>query len=430
MSLSASSFRDPDSGVKSDGLNIYRPITQAYAPVYNKLMASGLYNELVCQNLLIPHDEMMFSGKLSIYPEIVETISYPYEWCFTQLKKAALVTLKICELAIEHGLILKDASAFNIQHHNGHWLLIDTGSFALYKEGEPWCAYEQFLRHFLSPLLLAKYVSPALLKLSMNCIDGIEAKEVSRMLPDFTYLVPSCFMHIHSHRLVGKPSDKNYSISKFRLLALLDNLASVINGLHIKHSSEWVEYEQHSDYSINKWEEILKLALNLDAKSILDVGANIGHYSFMFSGSRSVIALDREHDCVDIMAENSNAMLPLVVDITNTTPAIGWANQERQSFIERVKPDAILALAVIHHICAGNNVPLGMVSDLFSQIAKKWAVVEFVSPEDDKFREITKGRIYPPYSKEIFESEFCRNFTLESKEVLKPCRELYLLRKK
>jgi hypothetical protein len=149
MIKNTASFRDPSGYIYEENQEIFRVIKKSYQDNYDHLVSSGLYDELVEKNLLIPHCEVVnySSNHEDVYkiikPTKIDYISYPYEWCFSQLKDAALTTLQIQKIAIKFGMSLKDASAYNIQFHNGKPLLIDTLSFEKL-EVKPWIAYDQF----------------------------------------------------------------------------------------------------------------------------------------------------------------------------------------------------------------------------------------------------------------------------------------------
>ena len=132
------SFRDPSGfAFVSDGI-VYRQVNESYRTNFDQLMGSGLYEELVNRELLIPHSESCLLSQEDaqkykiLKPEQIPFISYPYEWSFSQLKDAALATLDIQIWPLQHGMILKDASAYNIRFSRGKPLLIDTLSFEVY----------------------------------------------------------------------------------------------------------------------------------------------------------------------------------------------------------------------------------------------------------------------------------------------------------
>ena len=185
MRKESSSFRDKSGFVFYDQNNIYRAVNKTYQQQFDSFLSSGLYELLVQQKLIIPHKEvpandwprLEISLASQVYkilaPEKLSYISYPYEWCFQQLKDAALLTLDIQLKALEHKMTLKDASAFNVQFHKGKPVFIDTLSFDHYEEGNPWVAYRQFCCHFLAPLALMANTTADLRRLSELFIDGI-----------------------------------------------------------------------------------------------------------------------------------------------------------------------------------------------------------------------------------------------------------------
>ncbi|MFB3123196.1 MAG: SAM-dependent methyltransferase, partial [Candidatus Binatia bacterium] len=158
-----SSFRDPSGYLfVKDGV-LYRRIHRSYKDNYEHLMQSGLYRILTERQLLIPHEEV---GKpdyttdgiyLDIKPKPIPFVSYPYEWSFSQLKQAALLTLEVQKESLLRGMTLKDASAYNVQFYEGKPIFIDTLSFEQHEEGKPWVGYKQFCEHFLAPLALTSY---------------------------------------------------------------------------------------------------------------------------------------------------------------------------------------------------------------------------------------------------------------------------------
>src|SRR6185436_8425094 len=151
---------------------------------------------------LIPHEDL--GSPLGqphatlIRPERVPMVSYPYEWCFSQLRDAALAMLAVARTALTFGMALKDASAYNIQFLRGRPILIDTLSFEPYAGG-PWAAYRQFCQHFYAPLLLWTATDPRLARLSQVFIDGVPLSLASKLLPRRTWLKPGALFHLHMH---------------------------------------------------------------------------------------------------------------------------------------------------------------------------------------------------------------------------------------
>ncbi|MCX6357436.1 MAG: SAM-dependent methyltransferase, partial [Candidatus Aureabacteria bacterium] len=255
------SFRDPSGFLFLKEGVLYRQINPAYRAHYEQLMNSGLYKALTDAGLLIPHavsgprGSDTPPGAIVIRPEMVPFVSYPYEWCFSQLKDAALATLKIQKQALKYGLSLKDASAYNIQFVNCAPVFIDTLSFENYREGAPWVAYRQFCQHFLAPLALMSHKDVRLSQLLRIHLDGIPLDLVSRLLPPRSRFNFSLLSHIHIHsraqqrygRSPIKPSSRK--LNRFHFMALLDNLECGVAKLRWEPgTTAWTDYYEHTTY--------------------------------------------------------------------------------------------------------------------------------------------------------------------------------------
>ena len=203
--ISPGSFRDRSGFVFLSEGQLLRQINKDYASTYDQIISSGLYSELIGKHFLIEHEEVSINNALSsdaykvIKPRLIPFICYPYEWCFSAYKNAALLTLKIQKTAFEYGMTLKDASAYNIQFIDCKPILIDTLSFERYNEGEPWVAYRQFCQHFLAPLSLMSYKDIRLSQLMRVFIDGLPLDLVSGLLPFRTKTKFYLLSHIHLH---------------------------------------------------------------------------------------------------------------------------------------------------------------------------------------------------------------------------------------
>lgn len=452
----AGSFRDPSGFLfhGDDGV-LYRQVELCYQEAYDLLMgASGLYGELVEQGLLIPHEEVSLELATSpassachasayrvIRPEPVGFISYPYSWSFSQLKDAALTTLAIARRSLERGMILKDASAYNIQFHRGRPLLIDTLSFEPYLEGEPWVAYRQFCQHFLAPLLLMSQRDVRLSGLTRVYLDGIPLDLTSALLPKRSWLSFATLLHVHLHaRSIRRHSGATSSelalrarggVSRKGFLGLLDNLESAVGALQWRpEGTEWADYEVEHNYGEEAMEEkrrivgemLRRVAPGGMPATVWDLGANTGAFSRLAAalGARLVVAFDVDPAAVERnylrvkQEEGERAVLPLVMDLTNPSPAQGWAHEERASLAGRGPADALLALALIHHLSISNNVPLGDVAGFFSKLSAV-LVIEFVPKSDPQVKRLLVSRkdIFSSYDQESFEREFSRYYRIE-----------------
>ena len=447
----AGSFRDPAGHVFIAGGALYRQIEPAGREAYERLMKSGLYDALVRARLLVSHEEMGSPGGQSlgtlIKPERVPMISYPYEWCFSQLRDAALTTLRAAQMALRFGMVLKDASAFNVQFLRGRPILIDTLSFAP-DAGGPWIAYRQFCRHFYAPLLLSSIVDAHLSRLSQTFIDGVPLPLASKLLPRRTWLRAGPLFHVHLHakaerRLAGgapQPVPQSTARGSERISTLLDSLERAVTATDWSPRGDWAGYyDEQPSYTaeaFNRKKEIVTAWLSrLRPATVWDLGANTGQFAKIAAQSGAfTVAFDLDPACVetlyrDARAREDGTLLPLVSDLTTPSPAIGWANAERTTIEQRGPADTILALALVHHLAIGNNVPLASVADYFSRLGRR-AIVEFVPKSDPMVQQMLRARedVFSAYSADDFERAFGDRFTIVERVTLAPSqRVLYLL---
>tara|TARA_B100000676_G_scaffold197501_1_gene194123 strand:+ start:943 stop:2361 length:1419 start_codon:yes stop_codon:yes gene_type:complete len=447
------SFRDPAGFVYYQGGELYRRINPSYWQHYDALLESGLYYFLVEQKWLVAHDELEAdAGQQSrtIKPVRIPFISYPYEWCFSQLKDAALLTLTIQRAALEHGLTLKDASAYNVQFHQGRPVFIDTLSFERYQEGLPWVAYQQFCKHFLGPLALMAYCDVRLARLQTSYVDGIPLDLVASLLPARTRLQFGLGIHLHLHarqqqqKGATQVDEKKLrtALSRQAMLALVDNLYRTVEKLRWRpDKTEWDDYYQSNNNYSRKAFADKEMHVDLFLKQsqpdeVWDLGANDGHFSKIAARHASrVISWDVDPVCVERhyrrqkRAEKTN-ILPLMLDMTNPSPALGWRNQERASFTQRASCDTAMALGLVHHLAIANNLPL-------SDIAACWAtqcrylIVEFVPKTDSQVKKLLQSRedVFADYHADGFERAFGAYFTLQAKQPIRDSeRLLYLFR--
>jgi hypothetical protein len=451
------SFRDPSGFLFTLEGVLYRQINQSYRENFDHLIDSGLYQDLVDVGLLIPHSEAPIpadqAGDKNAYkiirPEPVQFISYPYEWSFSQLKNAALATLDIQKRALKFGMSLKDSSAYNIQFHDGRPVLIDSLSFEIYSEGKPWVAYRQFCQHFLATLSLMASRDVRLGQLLRIYIDGIPLDLTSKLLPARTRLALPLLLHIHLHatsqrRYASRMNvETKQQVSRTAFLGLIDSLESGIRGLQWSGTgTEWGDYYQDHNYTpagLQHKEQLVNQLLDLvQPHSVWDLGANTGLFSRLAS-ERSIptLAFDVdpgavERNYLDCISRRETKLLPLLLDLANPSPSLGWNHQERLSFLERGPADMVLALALIHHLAIANNVPLARLASFFKQLGQ-WLVIEFVPKSDSQVRRLlaTRADIFPSYQPQTFEAVFAEQFIIHRVEVIQDSeRRLYLMEKR
>lgn len=446
-----SSFRDKSGFLFYYENEIYRKIDFTYKKQYEHLMNSKLYKELTENNLLISHNEIdnlkIKEGYYKIIkPEKIPFISYPYEWSFSELKDAALLTLKIQKISMKYDMTLKDGSAFNIQFLNGKPIFVDTLSFEKYEEGQIWKPYKQFCQHFLAPLALMSKKDTRLNLLSKIFIDGIPIDLTAMLLPKTTFGNFGLMAHIHAHaKSQGHYEDKDVKIkertlSKRSFEGIIQSLNSAIDKMTWKGGkTEWGNYYSDTNYTEKSFEEKKKIISTtleqLKPKIIWDLGANTGMFSRLASSKEiNTISFDIDPLAVEknyqmATKNNDQYILPLILDLSNPSSSIGWNNDERMSLIERGPVDLVFALALIHHLAISNNVPLYKIAEFFSRISK-FLIIEFVPKSDSQVKRLllTREDVFDEYNEEKFENEFSKFFKIiNSKKILDSERIIYIM---
>ena len=449
-----SSFRDPSGIVFKRGETLYRQVNFCYRENYDYLTGTGFYEDLIGKGMLVSHEEVDTEfinddGYVVIKPHLLPVISYPYEWSFSQLKDAALLTLKIQQYALARGVTLKDASAYNIQLYNGKPIFIDTLSFEKLRPGQPWIAYKQFCQHFLAPLALMAKTDISLNQLLRTNIDGIPLPLASKLLPYSTCLNFLLAVHLHLHaRMQSGYSDKKlqasdhkrrFSLKSFN--AIIDSLVAAVTKLNWQpQDTEWRDYydskNNYSNEALLSKESIVRGFLeNLRVRSTWDLGANTGKFSRLAAQySEYVCAWDIDPACVEINYRTTcksgiKNVYPLLLDLTYPSPAMGWNNEERLSINNRGPVDLLLALGIIHHLVISNNLPLDMIVRLFSEITHT-LIIEFVPKSDSQVMKLLRNRqdIFPDYNIVNFELAFSHSFKILKKlQITDTGRTLYLM---
>ena len=434
------SFRDPSGFVYTrDGI-LYRQINRSFRESFEAFLASGLYEELAHNGLLVPHEQVGLDFSATdeahtvIRPERVDFVSYPYEWSFGQLRDAASLTLEVQRRALARGFTLRDSTAYNIQFHRGRPVLIDTLSLEPLEEGRAWGAYKQFCEQFLLPLTLMSHRDVRCGTLLRNYLDGIPLDLGSRLLPRRSWVSSRSLIHIHLHawaqgRYAGSAVNsvaKGRTMSRKSLLTLVESLSASVRALSWQPAgTEWADYEVDNNYSAAaaqaKRNMVVDHIRKAGARTVWDLGANTGEYS---RAAREVaplvISFDLDPAAVErnyrrVRQDGESGILPLIQDLTNPSPSQGWAGRERLSLAERGPADAVLALALIHHLAIGHNLPLERVAAYLRRLCRV-LIIEFVPKADGQVPRLLLSRpdIFPSYTKDGFEEAFARHFSVDA----------------
>jgi ribosomal protein L11 methylase PrmA len=435
---------------------LYRQVQPVHGAEWQHFVDSGLYGELVEREWLLRHDEAPLEAAHDerawrvLQPVPLDFISYPYEWTFGQLKDAALLTLDVQLLALERDQALRDASAYNVQFERGRPILIDALSFERLAEDQPWLAYRQFCQHFLAPLALMALRDVRAGLLLRDFVDGVPLDLAVGLLPASSRLRLGLATHLHLHARAqrqhgggGTADPKRARLSRDRLTALIESLRSTVAGLDWQPAgTEWADYGETTSYSqaaaAAKASIVEQMLRQTDGEWVWDLGANTGYFSRMAADlGRRVLALDADGAAAEqhyryLREVGNTGVLPLVVDLTNPSPAIGWAGRERRSLLERANADTIIALALIHHLAIGNNVPLSMISKFFAELAPA-AIVEFVPKSDQRVADMLASRedVFADYTIDGFRTAFAADWqVVDEQPVDDSQRVLFSLRRR
>jgi len=438
------SFRDPASGVLLGHNQVYRFFTSEHVADFEALVETGLLDSLVASGAVIetkplgieeapePYHAVPSVGLVVEHPRI-PFISYVYEWPFEMLRAAAIRSLEVLQAALEKGLILKDATPYNIQFIGPNPLLIDVGSFERYQEGTPWIGYSQFCRTFLNPLLLQSITGIPFQMWMRSSLEGIDPVHLNRLLPLRHKLRKNVFIDVvlqawlsrrFSSRSSKAPSLQERSIPKSVITGLVNRLKKSVAGLKRrgKADSPWLNYEDQCHYepeALQNKDRFVDAALAQTKPEVVwDLGCNVGRYSIMAARYASyVVAMDGDEAAVGALYERISDqhtnVLPLTVDLMNPSPRQGWAQGERRGLSERGPAQFALCLALVHHLAISGNVPLGRIVEWLSTIAQA-GVVEFVPKSDPMVQTLLRTRedVYSGYTQAAFEEALRERFQI------------------
>jgi ribosomal protein L11 methylase PrmA len=403
------SFRDPAGAVHHlDGrvLRVFRD--EAGAERFRAVQASGLLERLVASRALVATRVVDDAAVRSEFPdaalvvehERIPFISYPYEWPFELLRSAALQYLETLRAALDHGFLVKDATAYNTQFRGVAPTLIDVASFEPYVADQPWYSYSQFCSMFLAPLMLQGLAGLPFQAWLRSSLGGIEVDRLGRLLRWRHKLRRDVLLHVvlqswlNSRGESGAPAAgaSRPSVPRATIYRLAAKLERSVSGLSRDGArrSHWLEYEVDCHYAPGAVSA--KVAFVRDAlaaarpRCTWDLGCNTGRYSLLAAEySEHVVAMDADEQAVGRLAQRLGSgplnVLPLVMDLLNPSPDQGWGQRERAGLSGRGPADFALALALTHHLAIGGSVPLAEIARWLAQHARA-GVVEFVPQQD------------------------------------------------
>ncbi|MCP3996201.1 MAG: hypothetical protein GY722_14245 [bacterium] len=453
------SFRDPTARVFYQDDRVLRGLDATAAATDEKVRSSGLMDLLVGEGLLVENwvtDDVVVPDEIPssrvIESRRLAAINYPSEWSFSMLRDAALATLDANLIALDKGFILKDASAFNVVFEGSVPIIIDIASLDEFGEKGIWTAYAQFCDHFLAPLMLEAYAGIPFQRFISGQTEGIPIVELNRLLRGRAGIHKGILSHVRLRnrletRAAGMDTEQRrevggLSLPRSAVMATIGKMKKLVAGMESAAASTWADYEEATPYeqveSDAKAAFVERAADSAAAKGVaVDVGANAGLFTKILAQQfEQTIGIDFDQGAIDALyAEVSRSKIanltPLVVDITNPTPAFGWRGKERTAFTDRIRPDFATWLAVVHHLCLGAGLPLESVVAQVFEFSPE-SVVEFVSPADPMAGRISASRTsdLSPYSREFFEQCVADHGVVISSEEVSDTRTMYHLRRR
>jgi ribosomal protein L11 methylase PrmA len=460
------SFRDRDSRVVVAPDAVYRALSGIGADDWRALVNSPLLERFGSEGTLIATEEVgpaaLGEAAAEILPEGTETVlrherlpfvSYPYEWTFGMLRDAALLQLDLELAALDESLTLKDATPYNVQFRGSAPVFIDVGSFERLREGEAWAGYRQFCMLFLYPLLLQAYKDIPFQPWLRGAIDGIMPSEAARLFTLRDRLRRGVLTHVALHaRLERRYEDREGGEIKEELKranfkaelikANVQRLRKLVSKLSWKAGdTAWTNYRTECTYSDADAERkaifVREAAASVRPDLTWDMGCNDGAYSRIAAEhSDFVVAFDYDQATVDALYRSlrdsdERRILPLVANLADPSPGLGWRGLERRPLEDRGTPDLVLALALVHHVSITANVPLAEFLDWLLELDAT-LVIEFPKREDPMVRRLLSGKregSNADYELETFERLLGERFDVErSEELPSGVRVLYLVR--
>lgn len=370
--------------------------------------------------------------------ESIPFISYPYEWSFGMLNDVALLQIDLLLTALNEDMILKDSSAFNFQWRGTAPVFIDIPSFEKFTEGEPWIGYRQFCQMFLYPLMLQAYKDISFQPWFRGSIDGLDSEDFYKLMSARDILRRGIFTHAYLQAKAQskygntqqniKQSLRSAGFNKKMIRNNAKNLQKIIQGLSWKRSrSQWSHYDNEHSYTDSDHEMkksfVRNVIMSHPWKLVWDIGCNTGIFSRIAAeNAEYVVSMDSDHLAIEYLyeglkKEGNSKILPLVYNVANPSPNLGWRGLERKSLPERGKPDLTLCLALIHHLVITSNIPLREFIDWLAGLGTS-LVIEFVTKEDLMVKKLllNKEDNYQDYEIDYFERCLSESFKITDRK--------------
>ena len=454
VSVEAGSFRDPSGRVIYADDRVFRTVMGTAADSFRQAETSGIFRKLIADGMLVdfaditdqaPAWGLEEADMLLEHPRL-PFVSYPYEWSFSLHKAAALAHLDLHLDLLRSGFTLSDATAYNIQFDGVRPKFIDHLSIRPYEDGEIWAGHRQFCMQFLNPLLMWSVLDVQPNHWFRGSLEGIAPEDLAKLLPwskrfnwtILTHVIAQAAMQRrYSNSAASSAKFGKSRLPKQSFEAMLRGLRSTIAKLDVpSHKTVWNDYAQNTSYAAPetqaKHEFVQEMVAKVEPGLLYDLGCNSGDYSkaALNAGAKKVIGLDFDHGALEVAYRRAQSegldLLPVWLDAANPSPNQGWGQAERKGLAQRAAPDALLALAFIHHIAIGRNVPLDMVVDWLLSLAPT-GVIEFPHKDDPMVQVLLSQRpdIFPEYRNDMFAKVLSARARIVKTVDVLPTRTLY-----
>ncbi len=440
LEVEPGSFRDPDGQViGADDDRVLRGLSSRAASAWRQLADAPFFRRLTDEGMLIPTrtapdvEAAALGWDIVLEHDRVPFVSYPFEWTFGMLRDAAALHLEVLLEALAAGMTTKDGTAYNVQWRGSRPVFIDVSSITPCSGG-PWEGYRQFCETFLNPLLLQAYRGVDFQPWLRGRLEGIRTSEMRRLLLGRDLVRKGVLRHVVLHDVLQSRSAGGAQAAKMAMAdagfdvavtrALVTGLLRLVKGLDWRpRRSGWSRYAAEKPYSpgdLRQKEQFVEEAVRAAAPRLVwDLGCNDGTFALVAAAhARQVVAMDADHPTVErlyrtLRARGRSNVLPLVVDVADPSPALGWRGQERRALRDRGEPDVVLCLALVHHLAVTANIPLDEIVSWLHSLGGR-LVVEFVGRDDPMVRQLLahKAIEHADYSADRFEAALGRRFAV------------------
>ncbi len=447
------SFRDRNGRVYySNNQKIYRGLSRKAFEDWKELSGTAFFAKYTGIRKIVPTEQLQPDAMESFHDkdgplwvaflehEKIPFISYPYEWTFSMLQDAALLQLELLDASLDEDMILKDSSSFNIQWFGSQPVFIDIPSFEKLGQGEPWVGYRQFCQLFLYPLLLQAYKDVSFQGRLRGSIDGITPEEICNIMSMRDLLRPGILLHVYlqskmqeQHSATKKDLKEELKLAGFSKELIKGNVKKItrlVKRLKWKRAkTEWSDYQNMHNYSDDdhrlKEEFVEKVSCSRPWSLVWDLGCNTGQFAKIAAqNARYVVAMDADPLAIEnlylsLKSQQETNILPLVINLADSSPNLGWRGLERKSLVERGKPDLTLCLALLHHVVIGANIPMKEFIEWLADLQTA-VIIEFVSKEDGMVKTLLRNKedIYFDYDLEYFKKYLDKYFVVCDETIL------------